>query len=176
MLWFSYRGSNLLSSWIILRTPLMLMLIFSGTGKSQFLKFAAKLSNRSVITTGLGSTSAGLTVTAVKDAGTYYFLTLCLCYNFEQDKRFRLIILWLDVCARKFEKDYVKYIIRCSRLLLPLQFLYETVGLFMALWFFNMFMVGDGALEKMFFIFTYHSWKLDISSIYMHQHFVKDIK
>ncbi|MBA0591654.1 hypothetical protein Gorai_008659 [Gossypium raimondii] len=42
-----------------------------GTGKSQFLKFAAKLSNRSVITTGLGSTSAGLTVTAVKDGGNF---------------------------------------------------------------------------------------------------------
>lgn len=42
-----------------------------GTGKSQFLKFAAKLCNRAVITTGLGSTSAGLTVTAVKDAGEW---------------------------------------------------------------------------------------------------------
>ncbi|XP_042007045.1 probable DNA helicase MCM9 [Salvia splendens] len=42
-----------------------------GTGKSQFLKYSAKLSNRSVITTGLGSTSAGLTVTAVKDGGEW---------------------------------------------------------------------------------------------------------
>ncbi|KAI3989689.1 hypothetical protein MKX01_009181 [Papaver californicum] len=42
-----------------------------GTGKSQFMKFAAKLSNRSVMTTGLGSTSAGLTVTAVRDGGRF---------------------------------------------------------------------------------------------------------
>lgn len=44
------------------------------------MKFAAKLSNRSVITTGLGSTSAGLTVTAVKDGGgfiIYFYVMIC---------------------------------------------------------------------------------------------------
>ncbi len=42
-----------------------------GTGKSQFLVNAARLINRSVMTTGSGSTSAGLTCAAVKDGSDW---------------------------------------------------------------------------------------------------------
>lgn len=42
-----------------------------GTGKSQFLVNSARLINRSVITTGSGSTSAGLTCAAVKDGSDW---------------------------------------------------------------------------------------------------------
>lgn len=42
-----------------------------GTAKSQLLMGAARLVSRSVITTGSGSTNAGLTVTAVKDGGDW---------------------------------------------------------------------------------------------------------
>ncbi|KAI8848225.1 MCM2/3/5 family-domain-containing protein [Chytridium lagenaria] len=42
-----------------------------GTGKSQFLRYASLLTSRAILTTGIGSTSAGLTVSAVKDSGEW---------------------------------------------------------------------------------------------------------
>ena len=43
-----------------------------GTGKSQLLRYVSKLSPRAVMTTGIGSSNAGLTVSAVKEAGAWH--------------------------------------------------------------------------------------------------------
>lgn len=52
----------------------MLLVGDAGVGKSQVLRYAAKLSPRSVLTTGIGSTAAGLTCTAVKDTSGEWML------------------------------------------------------------------------------------------------------
>ncbi|CAD7698233.1 unnamed protein product, partial [Ostreobium quekettii] len=49
----------------------MLLIGDPGTGKSQLMKYAARLSPRSVITSGKGASGAGLTATAVKDGGSW---------------------------------------------------------------------------------------------------------
>ncbi|KAK0171671.1 hypothetical protein PV328_005094 [Microctonus aethiopoides] len=52
--------------------PHLLMIGDPGTGKSQILRTIAKLAPRSVVTTGIGTTAAGLTAAAVKDTDGWH--------------------------------------------------------------------------------------------------------
>ncbi|KAI4503342.1 hypothetical protein M0802_001564 [Mischocyttarus mexicanus] len=52
--------------------PHLLMIGDPGTGKSQLLRIASKLSTISVRTTGIGTTAAGLTAAAVKDTDGWH--------------------------------------------------------------------------------------------------------
>ncbi|KAG7206657.1 hypothetical protein KM043_000333 [Ampulex compressa] len=52
--------------------PHLLLIGDPGTGKSQLLRTASKLVMRSILTTGIGTTSAGLTAAAVKDGDGWH--------------------------------------------------------------------------------------------------------
>lgn len=56
-----------------------------GTGKSQFLKYTNRLIPKSVLTNGIGNSSAGLTATASRVSLIVYILVVEFCKNRSKD-------------------------------------------------------------------------------------------
>ncbi|TYZ69289.1 hypothetical protein PybrP1_000124 [[Pythium] brassicae (nom. inval.)] len=93
--------------------PHMLLIGDPGTGKSQFLRFTAELSPRSVLTTGIGTTSAGLTCTAVKDGGDVD-VAVNTAIGSPLLSRFDLVLVLLDRMNRRWDEAVSAFILQQS--------------------------------------------------------------
>ncbi|PVU98203.1 hypothetical protein BB561_000061 [Smittium simulii] len=91
-----------------------------GTAKSQFLKYASQISPRSVLTTGIGTTSAGLTVAAVRDGAatnpkgnydTEQSISVNVALGSPLLSRFDLVLVLLDSHNEKWDTRVSSFIL-----------------------------------------------------------------